>query len=183
MADEELGMEEERIGTEVQKVLGRIEGDSIKAHPVSVSAQISTREMRSSQTELVAVEFARRMPIEQIGEAFRDFSSTPQALQLPSAPAKPIVFHEEGRRFDSGLNSAAGGHCMREGTRGAAAAVPGARLQVQRSWKQRHARRCDHIDLQRRTDGRASALRARCDLNDKRKGCFPGIRPAPGNVY
>jgi len=112
MTDEELEMEEERIETEVRKVLGRMEGDSIKAHPVSASAQVSTRETHSGQTDLVSLEFARRVPIEQIGEAFRGFSSVPQALQLPSAPAKPIVFHDEGRRFDSGLNSAAPGHRM-----------------------------------------------------------------------
>jgi aspartate-semialdehyde dehydrogenase len=108
----ELEMEEEQIGTEIQKVLGRMEGDSIKPHPVSVSAQISTRETNSGQTELVSVEFARRVPVEQVGEAFCDFSSAPQALQLPSAPANAIVFHREGRRFDSGFDSAAAEHRM-----------------------------------------------------------------------
>ena len=112
MADEELEMEEERIGTEVQKVLGRMTGDSIKAHPVSVSAQVSTRETHSGHTELVSLEFARRVQFEQVGEALRGFRSAPQALHLPSAPAKPIVFHEVGRRFDSGLESAAAAHRM-----------------------------------------------------------------------
>jgi aspartate-semialdehyde dehydrogenase len=112
MADEELEMEEARIGTEVQKVLGRMEGDSIKAHPVSVSAQISTRETYSAQTELVSVEFAGRVPIEQVDEALRDFCSAPQALQLPSAPAKPIAFHREGRRLQSSLDHASARHRM-----------------------------------------------------------------------
>jgi len=112
MADQELETDEELIEMGPQKVLGRMEGDSIKAHPLSVSAQISTRQAHSGQTELVSVEFARRVQLEQVGEALRGFRSAPQALHLPSAPARPIVFHEEGRRFDSGLNSAAGGHHM-----------------------------------------------------------------------
>jgi aspartate-semialdehyde dehydrogenase len=112
MGDQELEMEEERIEREVQKVLGRMEGISIEAHPVSVSAQITTRETYSGQTELVSVEFGRRVPIEQVGEAFRDFSGAPQALQLPNAPAKLLLFHEEGRRFDSSLDSAAAEHRM-----------------------------------------------------------------------
>jgi aspartate-semialdehyde dehydrogenase len=112
MADQELETDEELIEMGPQKVLGRMEGDSIKAHPLSVSAQISTRQAHSGQTELVSVEFARRVQLEQVGEALRGFRSAPQALHLPSAPARPIVFHEEGRRFDSGLNSAAGEHHM-----------------------------------------------------------------------
>jgi len=112
MADHELEMEGERIEMEVQKVLGRMEGNSIEAHPASVSAQITTRETYPVQTELVSVEFAQRVPIEQVKEALRDFSGAPQALQLPNAPAKPIMFHEEGRPFVSGLDGAAPEHRM-----------------------------------------------------------------------
>jgi aspartate-semialdehyde dehydrogenase len=112
MSDQKLETDEELIEMGAQKVLGRMEGDSIKAHPLSVSAQISTRQAHSGQTELVSVEFARRVQLEQVGEALRGFRSAPQAPHLPSAPARPIVLHEEGRRFDSGLNSAAGGHRM-----------------------------------------------------------------------
>jgi aspartate-semialdehyde dehydrogenase len=112
IADHELEMEGERIEMEVQKVLGRMEGDSIKPHPVSVSGQISTRETYPVQTELVSVEFAQRVLIEQVGEAFRDFFGAPQALQLPNAQRRPIVFYEEGRRFDSGLDGAPAEHGM-----------------------------------------------------------------------
>jgi aspartate-semialdehyde dehydrogenase len=87
--------EEERVEREVQNVLGRLEGGSIEPSTVRTSAQAVYGATGFRHTELVSVEFARRAPIEQVSDAFRAFSATPQALHLPSAPPKPIVLHGE----------------------------------------------------------------------------------------
>jgi aspartate-semialdehyde dehydrogenase len=98
--DQVVEAEEERVEREVQNVLGQMEEDSIRPCPVCVSVQAAYGDSSAGYTELVSVEFARRVPMEQVADAFRGFSGAPQALRLPSAPAKPIVFHEEGDGFD-----------------------------------------------------------------------------------
>jgi aspartate-semialdehyde dehydrogenase len=90
--------EEDKIETETQKILGRLAGNSIEAHPMRISAQVSRVPVLHGHTEMVSVEFAEKASIEQIAEAFREFSGAARALRLPSAPAKPIVVHEEQNR-------------------------------------------------------------------------------------
>jgi len=90
--------EEDKIEMETQKILGRLAGDSIEAHPMRISAHVSRVPVLHGHTEMVSVEFTERASVEQIAEAFREFSGAGQALRLPSAPAKPIVMHEEQNR-------------------------------------------------------------------------------------
>jgi hypothetical protein len=74
MSDQKLETDEELIEMGAQKVLGRMEGDSIKAHPLSVSAQISTRQAHSGQTELVSVEFAGACSSNKSAKRFAAFA-------------------------------------------------------------------------------------------------------------
>jgi aspartate-semialdehyde dehydrogenase len=90
--------EEDKIETETQKILGRLAGNSIEAHPMRISAHVSRVPVLHGHTEMVSVEFAERTSVEQIAEALREFSGAARALRLPSAPAKPIVVHEEQNR-------------------------------------------------------------------------------------
>jgi len=90
--------EEDKIETETPKILGRLAGDSVEAHPMRISAQVSRVSVVQGHTEMVSVEFAERASVEQIAEAFREFSGAARAFRLPSAPATPIVVHEEQDR-------------------------------------------------------------------------------------
>jgi aspartate-semialdehyde dehydrogenase len=88
----------EDIEAETQKILGRLVGDSIEAHPVRVSAEGMRFPVLDSHMKTVSVELGSRVSREQIVEALREFSATPQAFPLPSAPVKPIVVHGEHDR-------------------------------------------------------------------------------------
>jgi aspartate-semialdehyde dehydrogenase len=90
--------EEDKIEAETQKILGRLVGDSVEAHPMRISAHMSRVPVLYGHTEMVSVEFAERTSVEQIAEAFREFSGAARTLRLPSAPAEPVVVHEEHDR-------------------------------------------------------------------------------------
>jgi aspartate-semialdehyde dehydrogenase len=90
--------EEQKIETEARKILGRLVGDSIELHPVTVSATSTRVPVINGHTESVSVELEKKATHEEILAAFRDFSGEPQRLGLPSAPANPIVYMEAQNR-------------------------------------------------------------------------------------
>jgi aspartate-semialdehyde dehydrogenase len=93
--NQEEEAQEERVEREVQNVLGRMKGESVQPSSVRASVHSAYGETSARHTELISVEFARRVPMEQVAETLRDFSGA-RALRLPSAPRKPIVFRGEG---------------------------------------------------------------------------------------
>jgi aspartate-semialdehyde dehydrogenase len=100
--------EEHNIETETQKILGRLVVDSIVPDPVQISAQAARVPVFHGHTEMVSLELDERVSSEQVREAFREFSSSAHALHLPSAPAKPILVHEERDRPKSHLDAESG---------------------------------------------------------------------------
>jgi aspartate-semialdehyde dehydrogenase len=100
--------EEDKIETETQKILGRLVVDSIEPDPIQISAQASRVPVLHGHTEMVSLELAERVSSEQVGEAFREFSGAARALHLPSAPAKPILVHEERDRPQPRLDAETG---------------------------------------------------------------------------
>ena len=99
-----IGGEEEKMEVETRKILGRFKGESIELADFAVSAQCNRVAVEDGHTESVSVKFARKTTVEEITEAFQDFSGPPQRLGLPSAPERPlIVMSEKDRpqpRFD-----------------------------------------------------------------------------------
>lgn len=90
--------EEEKLEGETKKILGSIAGGSVTPHPVAISAQTTRVPVLDGHTEAVSVELAKPASREEILAAFAEFSGEPQALALPSAPARPIVTHERADR-------------------------------------------------------------------------------------
>jgi aspartate-semialdehyde dehydrogenase len=86
------------IEAETQKILGQLAGDGIEAHPVRIRAEGIRFPVLDGHMMTVSVELGVRTTREQIAEALREFSGTPQAFPLPSAPTKPIVVHGESDR-------------------------------------------------------------------------------------
>jgi aspartate-semialdehyde dehydrogenase len=88
------GDEEKKVESEMQKILGDLEGDHIRPLPFAASA--SCNRVPSVDGHLVSanVEFERRPEREEILEAFARFSGLPQERGLPSAPKRPIHFME-----------------------------------------------------------------------------------------
>ncbi len=90
--------EEEKVESESQKILGAFDGSGVRAHPAVVSAQTTRVPVADGHTEAVSLGFEQRPSPEDIKAALRGFRGRPQELQLPSAPAEPIVCLDEPNR-------------------------------------------------------------------------------------
>jgi aspartate-semialdehyde dehydrogenase len=90
--------EEEKIETETQKILGCTRDGRLETHPVVVSAQTTRVAVQDGHTIAVSVEFEHTPPLADVLQAFRGFRGRPQELDLPSAPADPLVYRDEPNR-------------------------------------------------------------------------------------
>lgn len=86
-----IGGEEEKMEIETRKILGRFTGREIDYADFTVSAHCNRVAVEDGHTESVSVKLAKKSTVDQILEAFREFSGPPQQLRLPSAPERPIV--------------------------------------------------------------------------------------------
>lgn len=102
-----IGGEEEKIETETNKILGADGGRH--PHPVVISAHTNRVPVIDGHTMTVSVELSARPSVEDVTEAFRQFSGRPQALQLPTAPMPAIVVHDEANRPQPRLDADLGG--------------------------------------------------------------------------
>ena len=100
-----IGGEEEKSEKEPMKVWGRIEGDKIVD---AVSPVITTQCLRvpvsDGHTAAVFVSFENKPSIDEIKQAWKDFSGEPQALGLPSAPKQFLNYFEEDNRPQAKLD-------------------------------------------------------------------------------
>ncbi len=105
------GSEEEKIETEPNKIFGSISGDGIKYLDIKINAQVNRVAVIDGHTECVQVKLKKKAGINDILEAWNNFSGEPQKNHLPSAPVKPIYyFHEKDypqprihRNLDKGM--------------------------------------------------------------------------------
>lgn len=93
-----IAHEEEKIERETRKILGRFAKGTIEFHPMKISAQTTRVAVLDGHTETVAVKLKRQASLDQIKEAFKSYSALPQELQLPTAPARPVVVRYEADR-------------------------------------------------------------------------------------
>lgn len=100
--------EEEKVETESQKILGRLDGARVAPAPFEVSAQCHRVNVTDGHTVAVRVKLAREAGIEEVREAFASFTSLPQELKLRSAPERPIVVRDEADRPQPRLDRDAG---------------------------------------------------------------------------
>jgi aspartate-semialdehyde dehydrogenase len=84
--------EEEKIESETQKILGSLDGNAVKPHPVVVSAQTTRVAVIDGHTESVSVSLEAKPSVAQVIEAMRTFRGRPQELGLPLAPPVPVVW-------------------------------------------------------------------------------------------
>ena len=100
-----IGGEEEKSEQEPMKVWGTIEGDKIVN---AVSPCITTQCLRvpvtNGHTAAVFASFEKKPTIEEIKEAWANFSALPQELDLPSAPKQFLHYFEENDRPQARLD-------------------------------------------------------------------------------
>jgi aspartate-semialdehyde dehydrogenase len=103
------GGEEEKIETETLKLLGTFEDGAIRPADFVVSAQTTRVPVPDGHTAVMSIDLAAGPSIEEVGRAFATFSAEPQALALPTAPARPIVLHAAQDRPQPRLDVGFGG--------------------------------------------------------------------------
>lgn len=93
-----IGGEEEKLETEPLKILGRMQGGSISDYQAKISAQCNRVATRDGHLETVSVELEDKRPLREVIAAFKHFQGPPQELNLPTAPAHPIIVRTEKDR-------------------------------------------------------------------------------------
>ena len=89
-----IAKEEEKMEEETRKLLGRLNSDHVEPAAFSMTAHCNRVAVEDGHTESVSVKLRQKAEPAEIVAAFNDFRSTPQQLQLPLAPAQPIVYDE-----------------------------------------------------------------------------------------
>ncbi len=93
-----IGGEEPKLETEPLKILGTLKNDRVSNAEMRISAACNRVATWDGHLETVSVEFIQKPNIDQLRRVMIQFKSEPQSLQLPSAPAHPIVVRDEPDR-------------------------------------------------------------------------------------
>ncbi len=102
-----IGGEEEKMESELGKVLGSYDGGFAHAGP-RVIASCARVPVVDGHTEAMTVESGEDMSVDDVVEALRSFRGEPQRLGLPTAPDAPIVLRTEENRPQPVLDALAG---------------------------------------------------------------------------
>jgi aspartate-semialdehyde dehydrogenase len=84
--------EEEKMEEETRKLLGTLDGDSIKSAHFAMSAQCNRVPVEDGHTESVSVKLKKKTSADEIIKIWKEFSGVPQDLKLPSAPPQAIRY-------------------------------------------------------------------------------------------
>jgi len=102
-----IGGEEEKVETEMQKILGDLDGDAVRSLGMTVSATCTRVPAIDGHMATVSLEFEKRPEREELLAALAGFRGVPQERNLPSAPRRPVhVMEAPDRpqtRKDAGL--------------------------------------------------------------------------------
>jgi aspartate-semialdehyde dehydrogenase len=100
--------EEEKIETETRKILGTLAGEAVEPHPVRVSAHTNRVPVVDGHTETISVALDDKPPLAELRAAIDGFSGAPQRLRLPTAPERPLLYHDAPNRPQPRFDAARG---------------------------------------------------------------------------
>ncbi|HEV8291220.1 MAG TPA: aspartate-semialdehyde dehydrogenase, partial [Tepidisphaeraceae bacterium] len=103
-----IGGEEEKMERETRKILGRMDRSVVRHAPFKVSAHCNRVPVVDGHLESVSVSFEKKADPQRLIDAWSRFKGKPQELNLPSAPASPIVYQEAPDRPQPRLDREAG---------------------------------------------------------------------------
>jgi len=89
-----IGAEEQKMETESLKIMGTLEGTSVRAAPFKVSASCHRVPVLDGHTMAVWIDI--REPVEKVRKAFADFS--PPVSGLPTLPEKSVLLLDDQDR-------------------------------------------------------------------------------------
>ncbi len=87
--------EEDKVATETAKILGRLGEGGITPHPAPVGATCTRVAVLEGHTLAITVETERPCDPATAAATMRDFRADYAGLGLPSAPAHPILVHDD----------------------------------------------------------------------------------------
>ena len=93
-----IGMEEEKMESETQKILGEFTGSRLEPLAAKVSASCNRVPVVDGHTVSVSVELEKKPTAADIIGAMRGFRGIPQQKGLPSAPPCPVIYMDEPDR-------------------------------------------------------------------------------------
>jgi len=103
-----IGGEEKKIQTEILKILGRLEGGSVRNAPFVVAASCNRVPVVDGHLEAVYLEIKEKVDLDEVKEAFKSFKGKAQELGLPTSPMVPVILREEQDRPQTRLDRMAG---------------------------------------------------------------------------
>lgn len=90
--------EEEKLESETQKILGRLNGNRIEPAGITISAQCNRVPVLDGHTETLSIKFAGKAGPADVRRSLSGFRGLPQEAGFPSAPKNPIVVLAEKDR-------------------------------------------------------------------------------------
>lgn len=93
-----IGGEEDKAETEPLKCLGTVENGQIIPCNFKISAHCNRVPVFDGHTVCVSLKLKEKASAEQIIQAWENFQSEPQKLNLPSAPNPPLLYRQEPDR-------------------------------------------------------------------------------------
>lgn len=87
--------EEWKVEHEPLKIMGRFDGEQIAEADFAVSAHCHRVATLDGHLEAVSVKLRQPATLDEVAAALAEFQAEPQALDLPSAPAHPVVVRPE----------------------------------------------------------------------------------------
>ncbi len=93
-----ISKEEEKMESEPLKILGSFDGNEVNDADFQMSASCNRVNVKDGHLESIFVKLDREPTVAEVEETFANFRGEPQRLNLPSAPASPIVVRKELNR-------------------------------------------------------------------------------------
>jgi aspartate-semialdehyde dehydrogenase len=87
--------EEEKVQSETQKILGKVQGDGIAPASIAVSCTCTRVNVLEGHTESVFVQLRRPARLDDVKAVWREFGADLISLGLPSAPKRLIKVHDD----------------------------------------------------------------------------------------
>lgn len=84
--------EEDKVEIEPLKILGKMINGNLEFGSFKISAQCNRVNVTDGHTECVQIKLKKKATKEDLIETWQNFSSTPQEINLPSAPLRPIQY-------------------------------------------------------------------------------------------
>jgi aspartate-semialdehyde dehydrogenase len=87
-----IAKEEQKMEEETRKLLGSVNGSSIKMADLGMSAQCNRVAVEDGHTESVSIKLRKKASAEEIIGTWTSFREAPQEKKLPSAPPQPLIY-------------------------------------------------------------------------------------------